>query len=316
MGNPALRDGSHQDPLDLRMTVKGEAASSGIPEPYSVPPRDPGFPREAAGRMSSSSPDSNRSPPQEHVQHPLTPTPLYPMDKAYVSRGPSSSTASESMVFEDHSKELSSEFRDSPKNGSERIGAAVRPFKMYPNIDPLMYGSMMGSPVSSVGSPGSLTPMGLPPLYDTAPGPASPGSSSFSLGLSPMVSYVMQKRRRHEARERDNKEKEQAASRSPPPATATSASPAPASLSSDEDRDAKKPKIVPEEKKDDAYWERRRKNNEAAKRSRDARRQKEEEIAMRAAFLEQENLKLRAQVAILKNETAKLHYLLYNRATV
>jgi hypothetical protein len=77
--------------------------------------------------------------------------------------------------------------------------------------------------------------------------------------------------------------------------------------------DPKKTKPVPEEKKDDAYWERRRKNNEAAKRSRDARRHKEEEIAMRAAFLEQENLKLRAQVAILKNETAKLHYMLYNR---
>ncbi|XP_013390430.1 protein giant [Lingula anatina] len=69
-----------------------------------------------------------------------------------------------------------------------------------------------------------------------------------------------------------------------------------------------------EEKKDEAYWERRRKNNEAAKRSRDARRAKEEEIAMRAAFLEQENLKLRAQVAILKNETAKLHYMLYSRS--
>ena len=64
---------------------------------------------------------------------------------------------------------------------------------------------------------------------------------------------------------------------------------------------------------DESYWERRRKNNEAAKRSRDARRMKEEEIALRAAFLEQENLKLRAQVALLKNETAKLHYLLYNR---
>lgn len=64
---------------------------------------------------------------------------------------------------------------------------------------------------------------------------------------------------------------------------------------------------------DDSYWERRRKNNEAAKRSRDARRIKEEKIAMRAAFLEQENLKLRAQVALLKTETAKLHVLLYNR---
>lgn len=58
--------------------------------------------------------------------------------------------------------------------------------------------------------------------------------------------------------------------------------------------------------KDDAYWERRRKNNEAAKRSRDARRIKEDEIAIRAALLEQENLKLRLEVSQLKQETAKL----------
>ncbi|KAK3854582.1 hypothetical protein Pcinc_038952 [Petrolisthes cinctipes] len=64
--------------------------------------------------------------------------------------------------------------------------------------------------------------------------------------------------------------------------------------------------------KDDAYWERRRKNNEAAKRSRDARRAKEDEIAIRAAFLEQENLKLRVEVASLKSETAKLRCMLYN----
>ncbi|XP_045596275.1 uncharacterized protein [Procambarus clarkii] len=64
--------------------------------------------------------------------------------------------------------------------------------------------------------------------------------------------------------------------------------------------------------KDDAYWERRRKNNEAAKRSRDARRAKEDEIAIRAAFLEQENLKLRVEVASLKTETSKLRCLLYN----
>ena len=63
-----------------------------------------------------------------------------------------------------------------------------------------------------------------------------------------------------------------------------------------------------------AYWQRRRRNNEAAKRSRDTRRAKEEEVGLRAALLEQENLKLRAQVAILKNETAKLHYMLYNAA--
>lgn len=80
----------------------------------------------------------------------------------------------------------------------------------------------------------------------------------------------------------------------------------------DSDRN-KKIKPVPQDKKDDAYWERRRKNNEAAKRSRDLRRQKEDEIAVRAAFLEQENLKLRAQVTILKTELSKLHFMIYNR---
>ncbi|XP_014239945.1 cell death specification protein 2-like [Cimex lectularius] len=63
--------------------------------------------------------------------------------------------------------------------------------------------------------------------------------------------------------------------------------------------------------KDAAYWERRRKNNEAAKRSRDARRAKEDEIAIRAAFLEQENLRLKYQVAALSDETAKLRCMLY-----
>ncbi|CAN7999580.1 unnamed protein product [Ixodes hexagonus] len=69
---------------------------------------------------------------------------------------------------------------------------------------------------------------------------------------------------------------------------------------------------LPDDLKDDAYWERRRKNNEAAKRSRDARRAKEDEIAIRAAFLEQENLKLKVEVAALKNEMSKLRCLLYS----
>lgn len=56
-----------------------------------------------------------------------------------------------------------------------------------------------------------------------------------------------------------------------------------------------------DEPKDESYWERRRKNNEAAKRSRDARRAKEDEIAIRAAYLEQENLKLRIQLAALNS---------------
>ncbi|XP_022096965.1 cell death specification protein 2-like [Acanthaster planci] len=74
----------------------------------------------------------------------------------------------------------------------------------------------------------------------------------------------------------------------------------------------KKVRPVPDEKKDSAYWDRRRKNNDAAKRSRDARREKEEEIALRAVFLEQENMKLRAEVSILKSEMGRLHYMVYN----
>lgn len=65
--------------------------------------------------------------------------------------------------------------------------------------------------------------------------------------------------------------------------------------------------------KDDAYWERRRRNNDAAKRSRDARRQKEDEIAVRAAFLEQENVRLRIEVAALRSETARLRMLLHDK---
>jgi hypothetical protein len=45
---------------------------------------------------------------------------------------------------------------------------------------------------------------------------------------------------------------------------------------------------------------------------RDMRRAKEDEIAIRAALLEQENLKLRVEVASLKTETAKLRCMLYN----
>ncbi|VDM65556.1 unnamed protein product [Strongylus vulgaris] len=62
--------------------------------------------------------------------------------------------------------------------------------------------------------------------------------------------------------------------------------------------------------KDSAYWERRRKNNDAAKKSRDSRRQKEDDMACRAATLEQENIKLRAELEQLKNETGHLRALM------
>merc|ERR1712227_637429 len=56
----------------------------------------------------------------------------------------------------------------------------------------------------------------------------------------------------------------------------------------------KRPKIfVSDDSKDERYWEKRFKNNVAARRSREARRLKENQIALRAAYLEQENNQLK-----------------------
>lgn len=57
--------------------------------------------------------------------------------------------------------------------------------------------------------------------------------------------------------------------------------------------------------KDSAYYERRKKNNAAAKKSRDRRRIKEDEIAIRAAFLERENIELRIELAATKRQLSK-----------
>ncbi|XP_044006064.1 protein giant-like [Aphidius gifuensis] len=65
------------------------------------------------------------------------------------------------------------------------------------------------------------------------------------------------------------------------------------------------------DEKDAAYWERRKKNNEAAKRSRDARRAKEDEIAIRAAYLEQENVKFKFEIMALQQEVNKLRSIAY-----
>lgn len=56
--------------------------------------------------------------------------------------------------------------------------------------------------------------------------------------------------------------------------------------------------------RDSAYFERRRKNNAAAKKSRDRRRIKEDEIAIRCAFLERENLELKYELASVKQQLA------------
>ncbi|XP_058116371.1 protein giant [Anopheles ziemanni] len=54
--------------------------------------------------------------------------------------------------------------------------------------------------------------------------------------------------------------------------------------------------------KDSAYYERRKKNNAAAKKSRDRRRIKEDEIAIRAAFLERENIELKFELAAARKQ--------------
>uniref|UniRef100_A0A8D8ZJR4 Hepatic leukemia factor n=1 Tax=Cacopsylla melanoneura TaxID=428564 RepID=A0A8D8ZJR4_9HEMI len=64
--------------------------------------------------------------------------------------------------------------------------------------------------------------------------------------------------------------------------------------------------FVPDGLKDEKYWARRRKNNMAAKRSRDARRMKENQIALRAGFLEKENMGLRQEMERLKKENLTL----------
>jgi len=64
--------------------------------------------------------------------------------------------------------------------------------------------------------------------------------------------------------------------------------------------------FTPPEKKDEKYWEKRGKNNIAARRSREARRLKENQIAMRAAYLEKQNLHLRVTLKNLNVENANI----------
>lgn len=68
----------------------------------------------------------------------------------------------------------------------------------------------------------------------------------------------------------------------------------------------RKKQFVPDELKNNKYWAKRSKNNEAAKRSREARRLKENQIAMRARYLEEENLALKGEVDNLKKENTEL----------
>merc|ERR1712223_2284912 len=64
--------------------------------------------------------------------------------------------------------------------------------------------------------------------------------------------------------------------------------------------------LVDYNKKDDKYWEKRCKNNIAARRSREARRLKENQIALRAAYLEKQNMHLRVTLKSLNIENAHM----------
>ncbi|KAJ8961343.1 hypothetical protein NQ317_018147 [Molorchus minor] len=67
----------------------------------------------------------------------------------------------------------------------------------------------------------------------------------------------------------------------------------------------------PSDRSDDlVYLEKRKKNNEAARRSRESRRAKEDEVAIRCAFLEQENIRLKLRIAVLESESNNLKSLL------
>ena len=75
----------------------------------------------------------------------------------------------------------------------------------------------------------------------------------------------------------------------------------------------RRPQPIPENCKDDAYWERRKRNNESAKRSRELRRRKEQQTTMRVIYLEQDNLKLKTEVDMLRTEVEKLQEMLFAR---
>merc|ERR1719219_1876182 len=64
----------------------------------------------------------------------------------------------------------------------------------------------------------------------------------------------------------------------------------------------KRKQFVPDYMKDDKYWMKRKKNNESAKMSREAQRMKANQIVMRAAFLESENIQLKKDVNEVTNK--------------
>ena len=277
-------------PLTMTETSKSSCPSSPVPslspEPSDHASRSPAHSPDLEGSMST--PGSVKTPPGM----PFLPS-QFPANLAQLAGAMSAMAAGNGF-------DISSTTPESPKDRSP--GGPNRPFKMYPfeGMSPAMYTQLAAAAAAS--GTASLSPF--------APQTAMP-FSLFDSGISltsPIGQYLQSRKRRAEARVQSTLPPMSMEEAKRPKMESTSPIP---NLTDNSVSNSSSPSA--EERKDDAYWERRRKNNEAAKRSRDARRAKEEEIALRAAFLEQENLKLRAQVAILKNETAKLHYMLYNR---
>lgn len=71
--------------------------------------------------------------------------------------------------------------------------------------------------------------------------------------------------------------------------------------------------LLPQQLQDLSYVERRRKNNDSARRSRDARRTRIDETARRVAFLEMENLQMRAIIEAEREYLARMHQDLMQR---
>nr|CDJ84462.1 Basic leucine zipper domain containing protein [Haemonchus contortus] len=70
----------------------------------------------------------------------------------------------------------------------------------------------------------------------------------------------------------------------------------------------KKPNPVPPELKDEAYFERRKRNNESARRSREARRQKEDVNFRKLELVQQDNIRLKAELQRVLMELERLKY--------
>ena len=97
------------------------------------------------------------------------------------------------------------------------------------------------------------------------------------------------------------------------PSVITHALSASESTEQDQNKPAKRGRASTRQiEKTEQYWDRRKKNNVSAKKSRDARRQREALMNQRSAMLETENLRLRAELATMRDDNTRLKQELNN----